>query len=246
MGSSAYRGVALVTGGGRRVGRAIVLEIARAGYDVAIHHRESTDEAGRTAEEVVAAGRRAALIQADLAEDGAPQAVVDQTVAQLGGLNALVNNASVYESGRLGNMTPAMWREHLDTNLIVPAMLAQAAWPHLRKDPPGHVVNICDIAGDRPWASYMAYCASKSGLINLTKALAKAMVPDVFVNGISPGVVLLPDDCDEQTRQLALSRVPLAREGKPEDVAALVRFFLEKNTYILGQVIAVDGGRSIA
>ena len=228
------------------MGRAIAVEAARAGYDVAVHYRTSAEQARQTADEIRALGRRAALIQADLTDESAPQAVVDQTVDQLGGLNALVNNASVYEPSRLGEMSHVCWRVHLETNLIAPAMLAQAAWPHLRRCPPGHIVNLCDIGGDRPWTSYVAYCASKSGLINLTRALAKAMAPEVFVNGISPGVVLPPEGCDEQTRKLALARVPLDREGRPEDVAALVRFLLERNTYILGQIINVDGGRSTA
>jgi pteridine reductase len=246
MGSESSGRVALVTGGGRRVGQAIALEVARAGYDVALHYRHAEEGARQTAGEVEAIGRRTVLIQADLTAESAPEAVVDQAVQSLGGLNALINSASVYEPSPLGEMSRESWRSHLDLNLMIPALLAQAAWPHLRQKPTGHIVNICDIAGDRPWSSYLAYCASKSGLINLTKALAKAMAPEVFVNGISPGVVQLPEGCDEQTRRSALSRVPLGREGRPEDVAYLVRFFVEKNTYILGQVIAVDGGRSIA
>ncbi len=240
------RRVALVTGAARRVGRAIALELARTGIDVAIHYNTSADEARQTVADIEAIGVRAAMFQADLTDGDALQALVDQTVGQLGGLNVLINNASAYEATPLATMTRLDWRKHLETNLVAPAMLAQAAWSHLRARPPGHVINICDISGERPRSNYLAYCASKSGLINLTHGLARTMYPDVFVNGISPGVVLLEQHADPAMRKRAIKRVPLAREGTPEDVAALVRFFVERNTYILGQVISIDGGRSIS
>ncbi len=238
--------VALVTGGARRVGRAIALELARAGYDVAVHCRRSLDDARQTVARIESLGRRAALIQADLTDAGAPRLLVDQTVGQLGGLNVLVNNASLWEPTPLADLSRESWEAHLAANLTAPAMLAQQAWPHLRARPPGRVVNICDISADRPWADYVAYCVSKGGLVTLTRALAKAMAPDVCVNGISPGVALLPDACDEETRRTALRRVPLKREGQVDDVAAAVRFLVEGGDYITGQIINVDGGRSIA
>jgi pteridine reductase len=246
MGPASHQKVALVTGAARRVGRAIAMELARAGCDVAVHYRRSEQEARQTATDIEATGRRAALIQADLTEEGAPQRTVDQAVQQLGGLRVLVNSASIWERTPLAELSRAALRSHWEVNLTVPALLAQAAWPHLRRNPPGHLINICDISGDRPWADHIAYCVSKAGLITLTRALAKLMAPDVFVNGISPGVVLPPEGCDDQTRKAVLARVPLAREGTPQDVAALVRFFVERNTYILGQIINVDGGRSIS
>ncbi len=237
---------ALVTGSARRVGRAIALELARAGCDVGIHYRRSLEDARQTADQIEAIGRRAVLIQADLSEPRSVQAMIDETVERLGDLNVLVNNASLWEPTPLAELSLESWHAHLDTNLTAPALLAKAAWPHLRRRPPGHVVNLCDIAGDRPWADYIAYCVSKGGLIALTRALARAMAPDVCVNGVSPGVVMLPDDCDESTRRAALRRVPMRREGSPEDVAAMVRFLVEQGHYVTGQIINVDGGRSIA
>jgi pteridine reductase len=238
--------VALITGAARRVGRAIALELARAGFDVAVHYRSSAGDAEQTSADIASIGRRCVIIQADLADPAAPDRLVQQTVQELGSLGVLVNNASLWESSRLDEMTRATWQAHIDVNLTAPAMLAQTAWPHLRKRPPGHVINLCDVAAERPWADYVAYCASKGGLVTLTRALAKAMAPDVCVNGVSPGVVMLPEDCDERTRRAALARVPMKREGSPDDVAATVRFLVEHGGYITGQILNVDGGRSIA
>ena len=238
--------VALVTGGARRVGRAIAVELARAGYDVAVHYRGSHEDARQTAATIESLGRRTALVQADLAESASLNNLVEQTVSQLGGLNVLVNNASRWERTPLAELSDASWRAHLEVNLTAPAMLARAAWPHLRRRPPGHVINICDVSADRPWADYIAYCVSKGGLVTLTRALARAMAPDVCVNALSPGVVMLPDDCDEQTRRAALRRVPMEREGSPEDIAGAARFLVEGGSYITGQILNIDGGRSIA
>ncbi len=238
--------VALVTGGAKRVGRAIAVELARAGCDVAVHYRGSYEDARQTGSTIESLGRRVVLVQADLAEAASPGELVEQTVSGLGGLNVLVNNASLWEPTPLAKLSAESWRAHLEVNLTAPAMLAQAAWPHLRRRPPGHVINICDISADRPWADYIAYCVSKGGLVTLTRALARAMAPDVCVNALSPGVVMLPDDCDEQTRRAALRRVPMGREGSPQDIATAARFLVEGGSYITGQVINVDGGRSIA
>lgn len=241
-----HANVALVTGGARRVGRAIAVALAQAGCDVAVHCRRSVEDARETVEHIESLGRRAVMIQADLADPGSAESIVVQVVEQLGGLSVLVNNASLWEAQSLADLSAESWQAHLNVNLTTPALLAKAAWPHLRARPPGHVINICDIAADRPWAGYLAYCVSKGGLVTLTKALAKAMAPDVCVNGISPGVVMLPEDCDEATRRAALSRVPLKREGSANDVAATARFLVEQGGYITGQIINVDGGRSIA
>ncbi|MBN1347166.1 MAG: SDR family oxidoreductase [Phycisphaerae bacterium] len=238
--------VVLITGSARRVGRSIALELARAGWDVAVHCRTSLDDAKRTAGDVESLGRRAIVLQADLADAATPERLVGETVDRLGGLNALINNASLWEATPLSGLTRQAWNAHLETNLTAPAMLAQAAWEHLRRSPPGFLINICDISGDRPWADYIAYCASKGGLISLTKALARAMAPDVCVNGISPGVVLLPDDASDATRRAALRRVPLQREGSAHDIAKTVRFLVEDGHYVTGQILNVDGGRSLA
>lgn len=240
------RDVALITGGARRVGRAIALELARAGFDVAVHCRTSVDDARQTVAAVESLGRRSILLQADLTDPATPADLIRRTVEALGGLRVLVNNASIWEPGTLAEMTRESWHAHIETNLTAPAMLAQAAWPHLRRGSPGHVINLCDVAADRPWTDYIAYCVSKGGLVTLTRALARAMAPDVCVNGISPGVVMLPDDCDEEARRTALARVPMKRQGRPEDVAAVVRFLVQDGAYITGQILNVDGGRSIA
>lgn len=242
---SERRHIALITGSAKRVGRAIALELARAGADVAVHCHHSVDEAHATARDVEALGRRACVIQADLTDADAPGRIVAETVDRLGGLSVLVNNASIWEPTVLDELSQASWDEHLTTNLTAPAMLARAAWPHLRMKSPGFVINICDFLGERPWDRYIAYCVSKGGLMTLTKVLARAMAPDVLVNGLSPGVVLLPPDADEKDRQAAVKRVPLDRIGDADDIARAARFLIEQGHYITGQIINVDGGRSL-
>ncbi len=237
--------IALITGAAVRVGRAIALELAQAGADVAVHCNRSVDEAEATAREIESLGRRACVVQGDLADPDAPERIVAETVDRLGALSVLVNNASIWEKTPIGELSRAPWDEHLTTNLTAPAMLSRAAWRHLREARPGFIINICDFSGERPWADYIAYCVSKGGLITLTRALARAMAPDVLVNGLSPGFVMLPEDADEKTRQAALKRIPLNRIGDASDIAKAARFLIEDGRYITGQILNVDGGRTL-
>lgn len=240
---------ALVTGGAKRVGRAIALELARAGYDVAIHYRTSKAEAHAVAAEVESLGRRGAVVCGDLAEPESWAIVIERTVAELGRLDVLVNNASEYSSksqDSLAEFDAESWDRLLRTNLVAPAALCHHAEAWLRASGRGCIVNLCDISADQPWSSHLAYCASKAGLVNLTKSLARALAPDVRVNGVAPGIAIFPDAYDKPLRDRLVSRVPLAREGSPEEVAGLVRFLVVSGGYITGQVIPIDGGRSVA
>lgn len=240
--------VALVTGGAKRVGRAIVLELACAGFDVAIHYRRSRQEAETVAASVRAAGRRSVTVQADLDEPTSWARIVGETVRGLGRLDVLVNNASAFLTGRPDTIQEfdfAEVEDMLRTNLIAPMALSHHARPYLEASGLGKIVNLCDIAADRPVPSHLSYAVSKAGLAALTKGLARALAPRIQVNGVAPGIAVFPEEYAPDRRAELTARVPLRREGSPEEVAALVRFLVSSGDYVTGQIIAIDGGRSV-
>ncbi|MFO0973607.1 MAG: SDR family oxidoreductase [Phycisphaerae bacterium] len=237
-------GVALVTGAARRVGRAIALTLAQRGCDIALHHHTARGDARQTADDIRALGRRVELLVGDLADPQVPAALPGRAARALGSLTYLVNNAAIFEP--TPHPAPAVepWQKILQVNLVAPALLARAAAAHLPDG--GAIVNLCDISAERPWAGYDAYCASKAGLVNLTKSLARALAPRVRVNGVSPGIAAWPDHFSDEQRKALAARVPLLRAGTPEEVAAAVAFLLLDAAYITGEVLAVDGGRNIS
>lgn len=237
--------VVIVTGAARRVGRRIAVAMAEAGCDVVVHYRSSEAEAREVADAIRRLGRRATLVCADLDAPDAPRAIVEHAVAEHGRLDALVNNAASFPVTTIEDITHAAFTGILQTNLVGPVLLAAAAWPHFRKAGAGKVVNIADISAERPWSNYIAYCAAKAGLVNATKSLAAAMAPIVQVNAIAPGAAMFPEDKDAASRQAYIAKVPLRREGSPDDIARAVRFLLADGDYITGQVLAVDGGRNV-
>jgi len=237
--------VALVTGAAKRVGRTVALTLAAAGYDVAITYLTSRGDADAVVHEIQKHGRRAIAIRADLQR---PEEAIDQIHAAFtqtfARLDVLVNNASNYkqmdlQQSRLPEMRQ-LWAIHVES----PLLLCQRFEPMLRAAK-GHVVNMVDLLAERPWPQYLPYCASKAGLWNLTLGLARALAPEVTVNGIAPGVVEWPPDYPAAEREKYLNRVPLARPGTPDDVASVVRFLVTDGAYITGQILRLDGGRSI-
>ncbi len=216
--------IALVTGAGRRVGRAIAVGLAGDGYDVAVHYHGSETGAGETLDAVKRLGRAGTLLAADLRDAAAARALADRTVKALGGLHALVNSAAV------------MVRQPIED-------VAQGSIPHLRRSR-GSIVNIADVAAFEPWPAYVPHCVSKAGVVMLTKGLARALAPDITVNAVAPGPVLLPEEWDEATQRHFAETTPLQRLGTPEDVVAAVRFLLT-SAYTTGTVLVVDGGRLI-
>lgn len=233
---------ALVTGGARRVGRAIVTRLARAGFDVAFTYLTSQEEAQSLVKELEGMGVSGKAIRADLTE---PQWSVDAIRNEIDHLDVLVNNASLYLPARLHETDLGLVRRLNAIHVESPLLLAQRFEPALRERR-GHIVNMIDLLAQRPWPQYLAYCASKAALANLTLSLARGLAPDVTVNGIAPGVVEWPDDYPASEREKYLKRVPLGRAGTPEDVANLVHFLVTAGSYITGQIIPLDGGRSIA
>jgi len=237
--------VALVTGAARRVGRAIALELAGAGFDVAVHCRDSAEAARAVVEEIERRGRRAILVEGDLGERATPARLVSETAGGLGRLDVLINNASVFGKTPVDDGEAAHWETMIRVNALAPAMLSRAAAPLMRDAGAGRIVNLTDIMVDRPAAGHAAYCASKAALTSLTRSLALELAPQITVNAVAPGIAVFPERYDEATRRRLVSRVPLAREGTPEDVAAAVRFLVTSGDYITGQVLCVDGGWSI-
>ena len=239
--------VAIVTGGAKRVGAAIVRRLHAAGASVMIHHRASQGDAKQLVAVLnTARANSAASVRADLLNLSAVAEVVRTTVERFGGLDVLVNNASTFYPTPVGEIKSTDWDNLIGTNLRGPLFLAQAAAPHLAKSR-GCIVNITDIHADRPLKRYVVYSVAKAGLAGLTKSLARELGPDVRVNAVAPGPILWPDDgsYDEVARQRVVSHTLLKRTGEPEDIAKAVYFLVAEAPYVTGQIIAVDGGRSI-
>jgi len=235
---------ALVTGAGRRLGQAIAVGLAHAGCDVAVHYHGSTAGAEATARDVRAAGRRAELLAADLADPAAARALADRAARARGRLDVVVYSAAIMVHQPVETVTPESWDATLDLNLRAGFFVAQGAIPHLRRTK-GKIVNLADVAGFEPWPAYLPHCVSKAGVVMLTKALARALAPDVAVNAVAPGPVLLPEGWDRATRDHIRDTTPLGRLGEPADVVAAVRFLLEGSDFVTGTILVVDGGRLI-
>jgi NAD(P)-dependent dehydrogenase (short-subunit alcohol dehydrogenase family) len=239
---------ALVTGAGRRVGQAIAIGLAQAGCDVAVHFHGSADGAAETARRIRAAGRRAELLPADLEDAAAARGLADRAARALGRLDVLINSAAIMVRQPVAEITPEGWDRTLNLNLRATFFVSQGAIPHLRRAPRpggGKIVNLADVAAFEPWPTYLPHCVSKAGVVMLTQALARALAPDITVNAVAPGAVLLPDDWDAATRAHFAETTPLKRLGTAEDVVSAVRFLLEGTDYVTGTVLVVDGGRLI-
>lgn len=235
---------ALVTGAGRRVGQAIALGLARAGCDVAVHVHGTGDGGADTVKQIRALGRKAEALAADLREAAAAAALAARAAALLGGrLDILVNSAAIMVKQGVTEVTPESWDQTLDLNLRAPFFVTQGALPYLRKSR-GRVVNLADVAGFEPWPQYVPHCVSKAGVVMLTKGLARALAPDITVNAVAPGAVLLPDEWDAKTQAHFAETTPLGRLGSPEDVVQAVVYLLTAD-YVTGTVLIVDGGRVI-
>lgn len=236
--------VVLVTGGARRVGRAIALRLARSGCHLAVHYRSSAAEA----EEVVAgcrdAGREAAAFQVDLDDLSSARALPERVCERFGRLDVLINNASVFETMPIEAFDVADWERTQRVNLTAPMVLVHAARDMLRAAR-GRVINLCDVATQRPWPDHLAYIVSKGGLDTLTRVLARALAPEVNVVGIAPGVAVWPADYDDALRERLTRRIPLGRPGSEGDIAAAVDFVLRDGDYITGAILPVDGGRHV-
>jgi pteridine reductase len=236
--------VVLVTGGARRVGRAISTAFANAGATLAIHYHSSAKEAESLVEDIAGRGGRAAALQADIASVDQIEALIHNVEDEFGRLDVVINSASRFESLPALEITEEMWDRVLDTNLKGPFFVAQKAVPLMRKNGGGVIINIADLSAFQPWPSYAHHSVSKAGLVHLTRILARAFAPDIRVNGVAPGTVLPPDDYDGTGGDGTSDRRVVKPAGTPEDVVRAIFYLMESN-FVTGQTVVVDGGRML-
>ena len=236
--------VALITGSSKRVGRETAVELARRGARIAIHYRSDEPGARETLRLIREAGGSGEVFQAELTDTDAVERMFSDLETQMKALHILVNNASVFDPGTLEQTTPKLWKTQMDSNAMAPFFVAQRAARLLRLQPQGKIVNLVDVAGETIWPGYLAYSVSKAALIAANRGLAKALAPDIQVNGIAPGPVLFPEHYTQDQKQFAIERTLLKRAGSPRDIVNAIVFLLENN-YITGEVLHVDGGRHI-
>lgn len=235
--------IALVTGGAHRVGGALALALARAGSDVAIHYHSAVSEAEATAAEVERLGRRAVLLRADLSDAVAAEALPGEVVRAMGGLDVLVNSASLFESARLEDVSAAAWDRVMAVNVRAPFLLTREAAPQLRARE-GVIINIADLAGVQAWPAFSHHGISKAALIHLTRVSARSLAPSVRVNCVVPGTVLPPEDYTEEQVSASVERTVLKRIGSPADVEEAM-LFLIRSDFATGSIVVVDGGRML-
>ena len=235
--------VALVTGAGRRVGRALAIALGARGMHVIVHYHASSSGAEETARLVTRAGGSAQLLRADLRDTADAERLVDGAVAARGSLDVLVNSAAVMLRTPLGQTSATDWDAMFALNVRAPYFLSQRAAPALR-DARGNIVNIADLAAFETWPAYVPHGLTKAAVVQMTRALARVLAPEVRVNAIAPGVVLLPEGWSAADADRLRATTPLARLGSPEDVAGAMLYLLDAN-YVTGEVITVDGGRHV-
>jgi pteridine reductase len=236
--------VALVTGGGRRVGRAVTLALAEAGCDCLFTYRRSGEEAASLIGEIEAKGRRAEALEVDLEAEDAASTVDGAVRSSFGRLDVLVHNASIFEASAWGEVDGETWRRHMRINAEAPVMITQALTDLLAAEEGGRVIHFVDIhVMGRPRPGYAAYNASKAALLEMTRSLAVELAPGVTVNAIAPGVVAWAEGMTEAEREAYLERVPLGTAGTSEDAAKAAVYLARDADYVTGQVIRLDGGR---
>ena len=240
--------VAVVTGGARRIGRAIASHLHAIGFDIALHYRSSSDSAQALADELCAARADSCrLFRADLQDEEQLGVLVTEVLEQYPAIDLLVNNASSFLPTPIESCTPAQFDSLLGANLRGPYFLIQGLLPGMRSGG-ASIVNILDVHMERPLKDFNVYGATKAGLASLTRSLAVELGPDIRVNGVAPGAILWPegdDSYDEAMRERTVQQTPLKRLGEPMDIARTVGFLACEAPFITGQVITVDGGRSL-
>lgn len=234
--------VALITGSAKRIGRETAIALARRGGTIAIHYRSSEREAEETLRAVQEAGGNGAVFSADLTSASQIDTLISGVVGRFGGIDILVNNASVFAPGAVGNESGVSWDEQMNANAKAPFLVAQGAAKSMLSRGAGKIVNLVDAAGEIIWPGYFSYSVSKAALIAVNRGMAKAYAPTIQVNGVAPGPVLFPPYYTEEQKRAAIDRTLLKRPGSPADVVSAILFLIE-NDYITGEIIHVDGGR---
>jgi pteridine reductase len=235
--------LALVTGAGHRVGRAIAQALGAAGMDVAVHYNASEGPARETARAIIALGRRAEIFPANLAERGAPAALVSAVSAAMGDIAVVINSAAVMMRTPVDSVTEAQWDDMFALNLRAAFFVAQAAAPAMRERG-GAIINIADLAAFETWPAYVPHGITKAGIVQMTRALARVLAPAVRVNAVAPGAVLLPASWSDADAERLVETTPLRRLGSPDDVVGAILYLLSAD-FVTGQTIIVDGGRHV-
>lgn len=237
--------VALVTGGGRRIGREIALALGRAGAGVVVNYNHSRDEALSTVKAIKAYGPPAIALRADVARPAQIRRMFDAVEKRFGGLDLLVNNAGVFFPVRWDQLEEVHWDRVLGVNLKGPFFCAQAAARLMKRRKTGQIINISSLGGLQAWPDYMHYCSSKAGLIMLTRCLSKALAPEIRVNSIAPGTILFPNEKKSAMIKSVIRNTPLQKAGSAEDIVQMVLHLACHGDFITGQIFPVDGGKSI-
>jgi NAD(P)-dependent dehydrogenase (short-subunit alcohol dehydrogenase family) len=237
--------VALVTGGGKRIGRAIALTLGQAGADVIVNYNQSKDDALGVAAEITAMGVRSIALRADVSRPKQVTAMFRAVEKRFGRLDVLVNNAGIFFPKTWEELTEEDFDRVLGANLKGPFFCAQAAARIMMRQEQGNIINISSLGGIQSWPNYMHYCASKAALISLTKTLAKALGPKIRVNSVAPGTILFPDEKIDARVRKGIKATPLGKTGTADDIAQTVLFLATHADFITGQIFVVDGGKSI-
>ena len=232
--------IAVVTGGGKGLGLALVRALGREGADVALSYNESREGALAVVEEIRALGQRAVALRADARRPGEMAGFVDEAARSLGGVDVLVNNAGVFRRSEVGDLTEEVLDEAFDVNVKGAVLCAQAAVPHMRRRGGGSIVNVASLGASRPWKAHLPYCSSKAALVMATRCLALALAPEIRVNAVAPGI-LAPSGGPDAVRE----RIPAGRFGTHEEAVKAVLYLIADASYTTGEVLGVDGGRSL-
>ncbi len=237
---------ALITGGAKRIGRAIALVLAQEGMDLILHYHRSLREARRTQTELERLGVRVRLIQANLEKSGEADRLAEKALRLAPRIHLLVNNAAVFHKTPFGKIHEKDWDYFLNINLKAPFFLAQRLGLPMFRQKEGKIINLVDWTAFRPHTQYLPYCVAKAGLVAVTQGLAKILAPYVQVNGIAPGPILSAAGTTRKEIRQVIRRTPLKRFGEPEDIAEAVRFLAKSTDYVTGAILPVDGGNSVA
>ncbi len=238
--------IALITGGAKRIGACTSRQLHAAGMNIVIHCHASVQSANMLADKLNQQRKNSArVIQGNLNNESVYTTLINQAVDCWGRLDALINNASTFFPTPVGSITLDNWDNLINSNMKAPLFLSQAAAPALKQSQ-GCIINMVDVHAQRPMSKHTVYCAAKAGLTMITQSLAKELGPDIRVNGVAPGAILWPENgMSDKTRTLILERTALKRPGNPDDIAKTVLFLIRDASYITGQIIPVDGGRSL-
>lgn len=237
--------VALVTGGGVRVGRAIAWALASSGYRMVVNYHTSTTATQTLVDQIREVGGDCISVQADVADRPQVDRLLDVTLEKYGGIDVLVNNAAIFDERPFLEVDDDLWQRTLAVNLTGSFNVAQAAARVMERGRRGHIINICGTAGISPIGDYAPYCVAKAGVDMLTRCMAEALAPHIQVNGVAPGTVLFPEGTTQEEQRRVIDRIPGGAIGRPEDIAEAVCFLAGAPTYMTGTIIAVDGGAGL-